>query len=219
MTLFVFSEYVGIVAFSVAAVITAIEFKFDFFGIYMLSLITSLGGGIIRDVLLGISPPVAFIDTTYFLICMASTTCMLIILGILSKKKIITFENLKDKKLNNMLILFDAIGLAVFTIAGTRMAIVNEATGNMLLSVFVGLMTGVGGGLIRDVLVNRKPILLTKEIYALAAIAGSVLYFFIYKLVPEAFSLYGCSALILLVRLLTIYKKLDLPRLAMYKES
>jgi Predicted membrane protein len=219
MSLFVFLECTGIVAFSVAAVITAIEFKFDFFGIYVLSLITSLGGGIIRDVLLGISPPVAFIDVTYFLICIASTTCMLIILGILSKKKVITFENLKDKKLNNLLILFDAIGLAVFTVAGTKMAIGNEGTNNILLSVFVGLMTGVGGGLIRDVLVNRKPILLTKEIYALAAIAGSILYCFIYQFVPEVFSLYGCSALILLIRLLTIYKKLDLPRLAIYKES
>ncbi len=217
MSLFVFLEYAGIVAFSVAAVITAIEFQFDFFGIYVLSLITSLGGGIIRDVLLGISPPVAFIDITYFLFCIATTTCMLIILGILSKKKTITFENLKDKKLNNLLILFDAIGLAVFTVAGTKMAITNESTNNMLLAVIVGLMTGVGGGVLRDVLVNRKPILLTKEIYALAAITGSILYCFIYQLVPEVFSLYGCSVLIFLIRILTIYKKLDIPRLAIYK--
>ncbi len=217
MSLFVFLEYAGIVAFSVAAVITAIEFQFDFFGIYVLSLITSLGGGIIRDVLLGISPPVAFIDITYFLICIATTTCMLIILGILSKKKTITFENLKDKKLNNLLILFDAIGLAVFTVAGTKMAITNESTNNMLLAVIVGLMTGVGGGVLRDVLVNRKPILLTKEIYALAAITGSILYCFIYQLVPEVFSLYGCSVLIFMIRILTIYKKLDIPRLAIYK--
>lgn len=219
MSLFLFLEYTGIVAFSIAACITAIEFQFDIFGIYVLSLITSLGGGVIRDVLLGISPPVAFIDVTYFLICIITTTCFLIALSIMSKRNAITFENLKNKMLNNLLIVFDAIGLAVFTIAGTKMAITNEATSNILLSVFVGLMTGVGGGLIRDVLVNRKPILLTKEIYALAAIIGSVLYCFIYQLVPEVFSLYGCSVLILLIRLLTIYKKLDIPRLAIYKQS
>ncbi|MEI6100534.1 MAG: TRIC cation channel family protein [Eubacteriales bacterium] len=219
MSLFVLLEYIGIVAFSVAAAITAIEFKFDIFGIYVLSLITSLGGGIIRDLLLGITPPTAFVDIIYFLICMASTTVFLIILFILSKKNAITFEHLKDKKLSGLLIVFDAIGLAVFTIAGTNIAISTISTNNILLPVFIGVITGVGGGLLRDILVNRKPILLTKEIYALAAIVGSVLYCFTYKLVPEVISLYGCSVLILLIRLLTIYKKLDLPRLAIYNKN
>ncbi len=154
-------EVIGTVAFAVSGALTAVRKKLDIFGIVMLGFTTALGGGIIRDVLLGVIPPMAFRNPFYALLAVA--TSILMFFPLIRKYA---------ARAEKYLLIMDTIGLAVFTVIGVRAGMMYE---NIFLAMFVGMLTGVGGGVLRDLFVNEKPYIFVKHFYACASIVGALL--------------------------------------------
>ena len=167
-------ELIGTVSFAISGALVAIGCSLDMFGVLTVGCITAVGGGMIRDILIGKIPPQIFFKPEILLL--AFLTVLVVFIGAaLDAKK---FEGIR-KRFDRMNVFFDALGLGAFSVAGVQSA---EAAGygdNVLLAVTLGVITGVGGGILRDVFVNEKPYVLTKHIYAVASILGCCIYYFI----------------------------------------
>jgi uncharacterized membrane protein YeiH len=153
----------GTMAFAVTGAFKAIEHKSDFVGIILLATITGVAGGTIRDVVMGRFPN-SISDPTYVIITVASGVC-------------IFFLYSKLKKHWNLFLKFDAFGLGIFTIIGGTFAY-NLFGLNFLAIVFAGVLTAVGGGILRDVFVNQVPIVFVKELYVTASFVGIFVFYF-----------------------------------------
>ena len=156
-------DFFGTMAFAVTGAFKAIEHKSDIVGIIFLASITGLAGGIMRDVLFGRIPPLAVTNPLYLVITTATAVAIFFL-----------FRGLK--KHWNMFLKFDAIGLGIFTVIGATVAY-HLAGLNFLAMVFAGLITAVGGGILRDVFVNEVPIVFVQELYASASFLGVVMMF------------------------------------------
>ena len=153
----------GTMAFAVTGAFKAIEHKSDIVGIIILSTITGVTGGVVRDLVFGRIPPLAVADPLYLVITTATAIAIFFLYKVLRKHW-------------NMFLKFDAIGLGVFTVIGASFAY--EFAGlNFLAMAFAGLVTAVGGGILRDVFVNEVPIVFVKELYASASFVGVVMLF------------------------------------------
>jgi uncharacterized membrane protein YeiH len=153
----------GTGAFAVTGAFKAIEHKSDIVGIIILSTITGVAGGAIRDIVFGRIPPVAIVNSLYLVITTSVAVAIFFLYPLL-------------KKHWNLFLKFDAIGLGVFTIIGSTFAY--SVLGlNFLAMAFAGVITAVGGGILRDVFVNEVPIVFVKELYASASFAGVVVLF------------------------------------------
>ena len=199
-------EIIGVVAFSMVGVFVGIEYELDVFGIFVVSLCSALGGGIIRDLVLGVTPPVSFVRPVYTLTVLVTVVASLILFKIVDKR----LSRKSVKILKKTVDFFDAVGLGVFAINGCQAAIELGYADNFIMIVFVGAVTGVGGGMIRDVLSGRKPIVLRKEVYALAAIVGSILYFFIHDKLNHYVAVYICAGLITVIRVLASWRRINI---------
>ena len=168
-------ELIGIIACTISGAIVAIKKRFDLFGVIVLGVVTAVGGGALRDIVLGIFPLVMFKKPIYVLFAFITSLVVFVVMAVAAVK-------VEEKKefLIDLINFFDAIGLGVFAVIGTNTAIINGYAGNAFLSIFVGVCTGIGGGMLRDILAQRVPLVLYKEIYALAALAGSALYYCLY---------------------------------------
>ena len=155
----------GTMAFAVTGAFKAIEKKFDIVGIIILATITGLAGGTIRDIIIGKVPPNSIADPAYIAITVATGFVIFLL-----------FSRLK--KHWNLFLKFDAIGLGVFTIIGATFAY-NIFGLNFLAIAFAGIVTAIGGGILRDVFVQDTPIIFVKELYASASLIGVVVFYFI----------------------------------------
>lgn len=155
----------GTMAFAVTGAFKAIEKKFDIVGIIILATITGLAGGTIRDIIIGKVPPNSIADPAYIAITVATGIVIFLL-----------FSRLK--KHWNLFLKFDAIGLGVFTIIGATFAY-NIFGLNFLAIAFAGIVTAIGGGILRDVFVQDTPIIFVKELYASASLIGVVVFYFI----------------------------------------
>jgi len=155
----------GTMAFAVTGAFKAIEKKFDIVGIIILATITGLAGGTIRDVIIGKIPPNSIADPAYIAITVATGIVIFLLFS-------------KLKKHWNLFLKFDAIGLGVFTIIGATFAY-NIFGLNFLAIAFAGIVTAIGGGILRDVFVQDTPIIFVKELYASASFIGVVVFYFI----------------------------------------
>ena len=155
----------GTMAFAVTGAFKAIENKADIVGIVILATITGVAGGTIRDIVLGKFPPNSIMDPNYVIIT--------VVTGV-----VLFFLYSKLKKHWNIFLKFDAIGLGVFTVIGATFAY-NIFGLNFLAMVLAGMLTAVGGGILRDVFVNQVPIVFVKELYASASFVGVVIFYFI----------------------------------------
>ena len=155
----------GTMAFAVTGAFKAIESKADIVGIVILATITGVAGGTIRDIVLGKFPPNSIVDPTYVIIT--------VVTGV-----VLFFLYTKLKKHWNVFLKFDAIGLGVFTVIGATFAY-NIFGLNFLAMVLAGMLTAVGGGILRDVFVNQVPIVFVKELYASASFVGVVIFYLI----------------------------------------
>ena len=153
----------GTTAFAVTGAFKAIEHKSDIVGIIILATITGVAGGVIRDLVFGRIPPLAIVNPLYVIITVAAGVAMFYLYRAL-------------KKHWNLFLKFDAIGLGVFTIIGATFAY-NLFGLNFLAMAFAGVLTAVGGGILRDVFVNEVPIVFIKELYASASFIGVVIFF------------------------------------------
>lgn len=219
-TLFELAELVGIAAAAVSGVLTAAQVSLDLFGAIVLGCITAFGGGIIRDLLLGITPPAAFRDPTMLLIA-AGVSLSVFLLEYFFGDRMKAADGTKSNRLlrfvcsrryEQLFNIFDALGLAIFVIVGVRAADNAGYNDNTFLSVFVGTVTGIGGGMLRDITIGKIPVVLQKHIYALAAIFGAVLYVFLPRIgCPESAALYIAVLSILLIRFLAAHYRWNMP--------
>jgi len=153
----------GTMAFAVTGAFKAIEHKSDIVGVIILATITGVAGGVLRDIVFGQIPPLSILNPLYLVITTATAIAMFFLYRSLRKHW-------------NLLLKFDAIGLGVFTIIGATLAY-NLLGLNFLAMAFAGLLTAVGGGILRDVFVNEVPIVFVKELYASASFVGVVIFF------------------------------------------
>lgn len=192
-----FLDFFGIAVFAISGALTAGHKRLDIFGVMVVALITCLGGGTLRDLILDAHPVVWIENTSYLLV------------GILAA--LLTFIVVRLYRMPiRLLEICDAIGLAFFTMAGMHKAqLLGHAPEIALL---MGVMTGVAGGIIRDMVCNEIPLIFHKEIYAMAAISGGALYLFLqYAEVSTDLALFIGMLSILLLRLTAIFTGLSLP--------
>jgi len=164
----------GTMAFAVTGAFKAIEHKADIVGIIILATITGVAGGTIRDIILGKTLPNSLIDPAYVIITVISAV-------------ILFFLYSKMRKHWNVFLKFDAIGLGVFTVIGATFAY-NLVGMNFLVIVLAGMLTAIGGGILRDVFVNQTPIVFVKELYASASFIGAVLFYFTLLVTNEIYA-------------------------------
>lgn len=165
-------EIIGTISFAISGAVVAIKAKFDIFGVAFVGVITAMGGGIVRDILIGRYPPAIFSNFYIFLI--AVITAIIVFTIIYKNKSRFTILEGIIEYINNF---FDAIGLAAFSVMGTEVAFVFGFVDNMFLAVTLGVLTGIGGGIFRDILTDTTPFVFKKHIYALASIIGACLYY------------------------------------------
>lgn len=208
-------ELTGTVAFSVSGAMIAINKKVDIFGVLVLGATTALGGGIIRDVIMGDLPPAMFSDYRYVLTSLI-TSVFVFIVAYLFRDFYFKSEKTVDA-VNNV---FDAVGLGIFTVTGAKIAIGNGFVKNGILVVCLAVLTGIGGGLIRDLMLREIPMILKKRIYALASIAGGVTYYLLVysRINPDAAAAISVS-IVFVIRILATVFRLDLPKITRKNEE
>ena len=191
-------EAVGTAAFAVSGAMVAVDKGTDIFGVLLMAVFTALGGGTLRDMLIGYFPPRMFTNFHYVLL---ACLCAIIVFAIARtfKERYVARERMIEQ-INNV---FDAIGLGVFAVSGAR----------MFLTTFLGTTTAIGGGMIRDVLLREMPFVLKKRVYAVAAILGALGYALLLRVGLGEVAAYGLGMLITTaVRMLATVFKWNLPK-------
>mgnify|MGYP001003475734 CR=1 FL=1 len=207
MDAFIFSlEMIGTVAFAVSGAMTGLKKEMDLFGAVVLGLITAVGGGVLRDVILGITPPKTFWNPVYFLVSIF--TAIVVFIPTIRKR---LMRN--GSVYETVLFLMDALGLGIFTVIGIRTAYDLSDRFNGFLLVFVGVVTGIGGGIMRDMISGGTPSVFIKDIYACASILGAVVCVGLWNLTGSAAAMLAGTAVTVLVRCLSVRFKWNLPRL------
>ena len=190
-------DILGTFAFAVAGAFSAMEKRLDPFGVMVLAFVTAIGGGTLRDILIG-NLPVGWLtnETATIVIFVSAIAAM--------------FFSRYLKQFTTTLFLFDALGLGLFTIIGLEIGLVKDFS--MGICIAIGTITACFGGVIRDVLLNNVPLLFRKEIYAIACIAGGLLYFLLKWLQADPnLSRIICIIAIFTIRVLAFRFKLSLP--------
>lgn len=209
-TIFFVFELIGTVAFAISGALEGIHKKMDVFGVMILGLITAVGGGAIRDTVIGRTPPAAFENPTCALIALftAAVTFALYYIMLHRHKKV-----RHPARMNFMLFTADTAGLAVFTVLGIEATLRFAPESNSVVLLFVGLITGVGGGILRDALSQSIPYVFRKHIYALASILGAVVMLLLIPCSSIEFAAVGGAVVVVLIRILAFTYKWDLPRI------
>ncbi len=201
-------ELFGTAAFSVSGAMAAIHRKLDLFGVIFCACITALGGGVLRDMLLGILPPKMF--TNYLYLAVAGAAALITFL--LAKPVIEAEKNSRSIFIAGFI--FDTAGLCVFTIIGMNIAISSGYFSNPFFVVFLGMTTGCGGGILRDILLRRIPLVFSKHVYAVASILGGIIYMLLLSLtsVSDTAAIAISMDAIFLIRSLAAYFRWNLPK-------
>lgn len=203
MTFFLVCEWLGTAAFAISGAMVAIDTGMDLFGVIFLAMITALGGGTLRDVLIGYFPPRMFTNYQFLLLAVFCAVTVFLLADLYKERYVQSERGIE--RVNNV---FDAIGLGVFAVSGARIGMEAGFTDNAFLVTFLGMTTAVGGGMIRDVLLQRIPFVLNKRVYAVAAIAGALTYWvieYVFRMPVMAYSV-GWLVTVTLRMLATIYK-------------
>ncbi len=169
-------ESIGIIAFAITGAIVAIKKGFDIFGIIVLGVITAVGGGAIRDIILGIEPPFMFQNPIYVILAFITSCLSFLCVRVLHFK----FKK-KRRFFSDTINFFDAIGLGIFAVTGANTAIAKGYGDMAFLCIFVGVISAIGGGMLRDILAKKIPFVLYKDIYAIAAIIGASMFYYMQK--------------------------------------
>ena len=197
-------ELIGTVAFSASGALIALKKRMDLLGVIVLGVITAVGGGILRDLILGITPPLAFRDPLCVIV--ATATSVLLFIPWL-RHHLMHNQQLFD----TVLLVMDSIGLGVFTVMGIWNALAFDPERSTFLLVFVGVLTGVGGGVIRDVLAGNLPFILVKYVYACASLIGALTCALLWRVLPSYAAMLIGMLLVLVIRLLAAHYHWNLP--------
>lgn len=188
----------GTMIFAVTGAFLAIQKKYDVFGILVVGFVTAAGGGTLRDVMLGNTPVFWLKDINYFFAVLAGTAAALLL-------------GRRVMKISLFLSVSDALGLGVFTIIGVKKAVSADIL--PVFCVMMGVITAAAGGILRDILCGETPMVLSREVYATACIAGGAVYFILRMFcLPEELSVIACTVIIIGIRLISIKMNLSLPK-------
>ena len=191
-------EFVGTLAFAISGIRHAAARHFDWFGGFVCGFAVAIGGGTIRDVMLGVTP-------------FWMTSALYIGCTFLAQALVIMFAK-SLRRLDNAWFVFDTLGLALFTIAGIQKTL--QCDHPMWVAIIMGCITGAAGGVIRDVLLNKEPVIFQKEIYAMASVAGGSLYWLMISVgINVAVTVISTFSLICLIRYLAVRYHISLPKL------
>ncbi|MCF1192055.1 trimeric intracellular cation channel family protein [Mangrovimonas sp. AS39] len=196
-------EIFGTIAFAISGVLVALNKRMDFFGIIIIAFVTSVGGGTLRDVLMGYTPVTWMTHLIYVHLILGASVFAII------------FRHKLDR-LRRSLFLFDTIGIGLYTVIGVEKGL--SADLDPLICVAIGTMSACFGGVIRDILCNDIPVIFRKEIYATACIVGGTTYFLLSQLPIERNWVFVISGLVVItIRLVAVIFKISLPDI--YKRS
>lgn len=197
-------ELIGTVAFSASGAMVGIKKHMDIFGVMILGLVTAVGGGVIRDLTLGITPPATFRDPIY-------AAAALITAAIVFLPQVQRLLERHQRTYDLSMLLMDSIGLGVFTVIGVQAAFAQSSSHGIFLLVFVDVITGVGGGVLRDMMAGNMPYVFVKHIYACASLAGALLCTLLWK-VSAAWAMALGAGLVILIRCLSAHFRWSLPK-------
>ena len=213
-TLLFIIHIIGIISFSAAGAMVAIDKEADAFGVVFLSVITCFGGGVIRDVIaggeIGRNLPILFVELKTELMISIVTAIVVFVIAALFKQQYVKEENTVDR-INNIL---DALGIGVFSAAGTQ----DYMGVGFLVAIIMGMISSIGGSITRDVILGKVPVVLRKRIYALATLFGSVVYYVVAKCVmplnpaADVVATLCCVISIFIIRMCATHYKWNMPK-------
>lgn len=189
-------DYTGTFAFAISGIRLASAKEFDWFGAYVVGLVTAIGGGTTRDLLLDVTP-FWMLQPSYIII-----TGIALVAVILMGQKM--------KRFNNAFFIFDAIGLGLFVVVGIQRSI--AAGFPFWVTIIMGMITGSVGGILRDILINELPLIFRKDIYALACVFGGIVFYCCTLLkLPVEVSQISCAISVILIRVLAVKYHWSIP--------
>ena len=207
--LFFAAELIGTAAFSIAGTLVAIRRELDIFGAVVVGTVTAVGGGCLRDILLGQFPPMMFKTPVYTALAAVLAVIVFVLEYIIAARKI-----LESKTYETVVNIFDALGLAIFVVVGINTAAKCGYSDNAFLSICVGVLTGIGGGIIRDLFVGSIPMVLRKQVYAIPAIIGGIIYYCMMSAeVNDYISVITIIVLVMTIRILAAHFRWNLPKI------
>lgn len=196
---------IGTIAFAVSGAMTGLRKKMDMLGVIVLGLTTAVGGGIVRDLMLGITPPSIFSDPLS--VTAAAVTAALFFVPAVRRCL------MKTRRAYELtLLLSDSLGLGIFTVIGAQTACRVLPDGSWFTVAFLGTVTGVGGGVLRDVMAGDMPYIFRKHIYACAALAGALVWEIVRRLWSEEAALLLGGGVVIVIRLLAAHYRWSLPK-------
>lgn len=207
ISIFFIIEIIGTIAFASSGAMVAIKKKLDLLGIIVLGVTTAVGGGMLRDIIIGNVPPSLFIHPVYAITAFFTVLILFFIIRFnqqfLESDFIYTYEKLMN--------IFDAVGLGAFTVTGIDTALIAGYGNYRFLLIFLGVITGVGGGVLRDIMAGQTPYILRKHVYACASITGAVFYVFLHNKTASDAAMIISALLVILIRLLASHYRWNLP--------
>ncbi|MEG1802220.1 MAG: TRIC cation channel family protein [Lachnospiraceae bacterium] len=206
--IFIF-EIIGTIAFASSGALVGIRKNMDLLGVNVLGITTAVGGGLLRDLILGIHPPKMFQNYAY--VAFAILTSCILFLIVYANKRFISSQFIEQYE--RAMTLFDAVGLGVFTVIGINTAIELSFEHNTFLLLFVGVITGIGGGVLRDIMAGTTPFVFVKQIYASASILGAVAYVILLNYIDDLPAMFISALIVFTTRMLAAYFKWNLPRI------
>ena len=204
-------DFVGIVAFALSGVFEGIKRRIDPVGVFIVAFSTAFGGGMLRDLMIGNIPPNMFRNPVYVLAAFLTVLVLFLLFRcwpfLLGSRYIEGYE-----KIMNIL---DAIGLGAFTVIGIDTGVEAGYGDYHFLIIFLGVITGIGGGILRDIMAGETPYVLKKHIYACASIAGACLYVVLLQVTRSDSAMIGSALLVVAIRILASHFRWDLPGIDM----
>ena len=204
-TVILIVELVGVLSFAASGAMTGLRKNMDLFGVCILGLTTAEGGGVIRDVILGNTPPATFQNPIYA--AMAVVTSLVLFLP--RVRRLLTHN---QPLYDLVMLLMDTLGLGIFTVMGVQIAYTYVEEPTVFLLVFVGVVTGVGGGVLRDMMSGDTPYIFVKHVYASASLAGALACALLWLPGLELYAMGAGAVTVIIIRFLSAYYHWNLPR-------
>ena len=206
-------EIISIVAFGISGALTAIKKGMDVFGVVIIGVTTAIGGGIIRDLVLGIHPPLTFANPVYAAVTASASLITFIVQYRHAKRHNGEIHPKRVKLTDAVMFWLDTVGIAIFTVVGVSAAYTAKAVEiNGFLLCFVGVITGVGGGILRDLLTGNTPYVFVKHFYASACLCGSIVCVLLWAPAGRITAMLAGAATTLILRVLAAHFRWNLPR-------
>ena len=203
-------EIIGTIAFASSGAMVGIKKQMDLLGVCVLGMTTAVGGGMIRDLILGVNPPVMFQNPTYALIAIAFS--VLIFCGLYFFQNKLTHSKVQGVY-DKLMMIFDSLGLGLFTVVGVTTAINIGYETTAFLQIFVGVLTGVGGGVLRDIMAGNTPYIFVKHVYASASIIGAMVCVLVEPWLGDLTAMLIGATVVFVIRILAAHYKWNLPRI------